>query len=119
MENLHQNHPDWLKPFLPPHLPKVQDVLLTGHPLEAQNPSLDRTKRPPPLQLAPEEEEETYPLPPYSSHLENMGQDASDQEASLSQDTPLSPSHTQSGTSFHPSPAALPLRPGPPLQGDV
>ncbi|XP_042776248.1 uncharacterized protein LOC122208858 [Panthera leo] len=41
------------------------------------------------------------------------------QEASPSQDTPLSPSHTLSGTPFHPPPTALPLRPGPPLQGEV
>ena len=79
-----ENPPDWLKPFLPSRLPKVQALPLTGRPLESQSPSLDGTKRPSPLQSALEEEEETYPLLPYSSRPENTGQDASDQEASLS-----------------------------------
>ncbi|XP_042759850.1 uncharacterized protein LOC122199149 [Panthera leo] len=116
-----ENPPDWLKLLLPlsPCLPKVQALPLKGSPSEAQNKNLDGTKRLPPLSPAPEEEEETYRPPPYSSRSKNTSQDASDQEASPSQDTSLSPSHTRSGTPFHPPPTALPLRPGPPLQGEV
>ncbi|XP_078305050.1 uncharacterized protein LOC144616723 [Panthera onca] len=116
-----ENPPDWLKLLLPlsPYLPKVQALPLKGSPSGAQNKNLDGTKRLPPLSPAPEEEEETYRPPPYSSRSKNTNQDASDQEASPSQDTPLSPSHTRSGTPFHPPPTALPLCPGPPLQGEV
>ncbi|XP_047734625.1 uncharacterized protein LOC125176804 isoform X4 [Prionailurus viverrinus] len=118
-----ENPPDWLKLLLPlplpPRLPKVQALLLKGRPFGAQNKNLDGTKQPPPLSPAPEEEKETYHSPPYSSRSKNMGQDASDQEASPSRDTPLSPSHTWSGTPFHPPPATRPLRPRPPLQGDA
>ena len=70
-----ENPPDWLKLLLPlpPCLPKVQALPLKGSPSGAQNKNLNGTKRLPPLSPAPEEEEETYHPPPYSSRPKKYG----------------------------------------------